>query len=122
MSIYFKNGIKENVEKQMEIDLNSNQSPPINIDYELTDEEFEKFWIIFQASKYSNTKEFFEHWKFYLSDDIIEEIICDDDYLSEMLNDPYDFDIEECLEEAKERGIYGFADLGDDLWLINEEE
>ena len=37
-----------------------------------------------------------------------------------MYSEPYDFTIDECLEEAKEmKLIKGFFELGNDLWIIN---
>ena len=123
MSIYFKDKIKNNAEKQMEKDLNSFREEPPNMPtgYILSKEEFNLFYTIFQASEYSNTKDFFEHWTFFLTDDVVEEIILEDDELKQMYDEPCDLDVEECLEEAKElHYIYGFCYLGNDLWLINE--
>ena len=124
MSIYFKDRIKENVEKEMENDLNfdKNRPPIMPNGYILSKKEFNLFWIIFQASEYSNTKDFFEHWTFFLTDDVVEEIILEDDELKQMYDEPCDLDVEECLEEAKElHYIYGFCYLGSDLWIIKEQ-
>ena len=123
MSIYSKDKIKINAEEQMEKDLNSfGEEPPyMPTGYILSREEFNLFYIVFQASEYSNTKDFFDHWTFYLSDDVTEEIIFEDDELKQMYGEPCDFSIEECLEEAKERHLVdGFCDLGNDLWIIKD--
>lgn len=123
MSIYFQDKVKQYAEEHMEKDLNSfrNEPPIMPSGYILEQSEFNLFWIVFQASQYSNTKDFFDHWTFYLSDDVAEEIIFEDDDLNKMYSEPYDFSIEECLEEAKEKHLIdGFCDLGNDLWLIKD--
>lgn len=124
MSIYAKDRTKKLAEEQMEKDLKSfgdgDREPIMPNGYILSKEEFNMFWIIFQASKYTTLKDFFKHWTFYLSDDVGEEIICEDEELNQMYC-KYDFDKEECLEEAKDKHIInGFCYLGNDLWLINE--
>ena len=120
MSIYNQARVKELFEEQLQKDLTEEgRGEPINIEFTLSKEEFRRLWYVYQISEHHN--DFFKHWKFYLTDDISEEIIFEDDELKQMYCEPYDFDIEECLEEAKERRlIKGFFELSDDLWIIND--
>ena len=121
MSVYNKERIKELFEEQLKKDLTEEgRGEPINVSFTLSKDEFIRLWYVFQISEYPNTSDFFNHWKFYLSDDISEEIILEDNELKQMYSDPYDFTIDECLEEAKEiKLIKGFFELGNDLWIIN---
>lgn len=67
-----------------------------------------------------NAVEDINQYKFYLHDDVVDEIICQDPDLSQMSN--YEFDTDEVLEQAKMEGIIGgFVNLSNDLYLIKEE-
>ena len=60
-----------------------------------------------------------EYWKFFLYDDVFNKII-DDGGLMEYYLYP-EYDMEMCLEEAKDLGVIkGFVRLSTDLWLIRE--
>ena len=120
MSIYSYERVKELSEEQLYKDLTqSDRIEPIDADLTLTNGEFQRLWYVYQISEHHN--DFFKHWQFYLSDDVSEKVIFEDDELKQMYCEPYDFDIEECLEEAKERRlIKGFFELSDDLWIIND--
>lgn len=121
MSIYDMNRVKELCEQQLEKDLTQSEEEPINAEFTLTDNEFKKLWCIFQASEHYNTPNFFTDWKFYLSDDVADKIIFEDSKLEHMYGEPYDFTIEECLEEAKrEKIIKGFVEISEDLWIIKQ--
>jgi len=115
------NRVKELCEHQLKKDLTQNEEEPINVDFTLTNNEFKKLWCVFQASEHYNTSDFFKHWKFYLSDDVVEEIIFEDNELERMYCEPHDFTIEECLEKAKQKKIIkGFLEINEDLWIIND--
>ena len=123
MSIYNMNRIKELCEQQLEKDLTQNEEEPVNAEFTLTDNEFKKLWCIFQASEYCSTSDFFKNWKFYLLDDVADKIIFEDNELDHMYGEPYDFTIEECLEEAKQiKIIKGFLEISEDLWIINNRQ
>lgn len=85
-------------------------------EYEMTDEQFKRYWCVYQISKHTYAKGIFADWKFYFQDDawdLIQELF-------DRIPEYCDFDVEEFLEEAKsEKLIDGFFDLGDDLWIIN---
>lgn len=120
MSIYFKDRMKKHAEERMEKDLNYDVSRPPNMPngYKLNKKEFNILWIVFQASEYTNSMDFFKHWTFYLTDDVAEKIIFEDEELERMY---CDYDMEECLEEAKDwHLINGFCHLGNNLWIIKD--
>ena len=121
MSLYNKDKVKELAEEQLKKDLLSRGDLPNDNPCwtTLTHQEFYKFFTLFQASKYTVSTDIFKEWKFYVSDDILDEIICAEDDLLNAYSEIYD--MEEALEDAKERRlIYGFVKLSDELWIIND--
>ena len=129
MSIYFQDRIRELANKHLLEDIQALEKKyeQYIIDdvyktesIEMTDEEFKRYWCVYQIANHNNTNEFHEHWHFYCSDFVIEDIIAEDDEIKYMYS-YHDFDTEECLEQAKEnRLIEGFFQLSDDLWILND--
>ena len=81
-------------------------------DIELSNMEFDLYFMLLNIAKDIN------EWKFYLSDDVVDEFIVDTEYYSAYI---MECTIDECLEDMKTVGdIEGFLELGNDLWLIKE--
>lgn len=120
MSIYNSTRIKELATEKMKKDL-AEQGYSKDNDFFKTDEEYEKFFTLDneEFNKYlllRNIVKDIDEWTFYTSDTVYDEIISEYTELRQM--NGY-FDIEECLEEAKEENIIdGFIELGGDLWII----
>lgn len=120
MSIYFKDRVKELAEKKMREDLNEighleNDERFKSEEYykkffTLSDEEFDKYFLLMHIVKDINK------WHFCLTDDLYD-IIDENEELSQAFK--YDLSIDECMEMAKDEDmIDGFIELGGDLWMI----
>ena len=97
MSIYNKDRVRELANEQLKKDLNFNEENHTETEYEMTDEQFQKYWFVYQICKHTYAKGIFKDWKFHFTDDVW-------DFLEENgieYSDYCDYDIEEYIEEAK---------------------